>query len=542
MLKIFFLVFSFIISANAEKQTANAVPGEFVVKFKTDNKSTVSAMANRLRKQMGVEIKSVLPFLGVTVVKSNDDKNSLEKLKANPDVEIAEPNYIYTANYSFGTRSNDPALGKLWGMINSGQPDSKGQVGTPGMDINAINAWKIQTGSPDTIVAIIDTGVNYKGKDIAANMWVNEPEKNGKRGIDDDGNGYIDDIYGYNFVKDSGDPMDDNGHGTHCSGTIGAIGDDNYGIVGVAWKAKIMALKFLDEKGRGKLDQALKAFDYAIKMKAKVVSNSWAGGGNSETLKQAIQRTNEAGMLVVAAASNEANDNDVNPAYPASYDIPNIISVAAIDNRGALAKFSNFGKSSVHIAAPGVNIYSTVLKGYDFYSGTSMATPHVSGVGVLMASQYPDMTGVQIKQAILNSAKPLRNLRNKVSTGGIIDAYAALTLKTVGPDLEDPANWTSKMEYHLSTDHPYKPRLNNEWEINVPGANEISVYFPKIDTEYKFDTVKLYDSAGVLVQTLSGENSDLYSDIIKGNYVKIVLVTDKSVQKYGFDITNVSYR
>lgn len=544
---IFILLLSFVTAANAAKQEPKSIPGEYIVKFKND-KASVSILSNRVRTTLGMDIKTVLPNLGVTVLKLravaklNSEKSNLAALRANPDIAIAEPNYIYSINHSAGARSNDPLLSKLWGMINTGQADSSGRVGAAGIDINATNAWKIQRGSSEVIVAVIDTGVNYKSKDLAGNMWVNSAEKNGKKGVDDDGNGYIDDIHGWNFVKGTADPMDDHGHGTHCSGTIGAQGNDKYGIVGVAWKTKIMALKFLDAEGSGSLEDALLAIDYAVKNGAKVLSNSWSGGGFSETLKEAIERSNKAGAVFVAAAGNETNNNDVNETFPAGYDIPNVISVAAMDNKGQLASFSNFGKKKVHIAAPGVNIYSTIIKGYDSWSGTSMATPHVAGAAVLMASQYPNMSGVQIKAAILNAAKPNKNLRNKIITGGHLDAYNALMLKTIGQDPEDPTNWPNRMAYQLSSDHPYNPQLSNIWEVTVPNANEISVYFKKLDTEYQYDTVKLYDSAGKLIQSFSGENNDVYSDAIKGNYVKIVFETDKSVEKHGFDITTISYR
>lgn len=532
---IFFLLFSVSVFGKESK----FVPGEYVVKFKP-NKSGISVMSNQLRDQLGLEIKSTIPSQNITVFKSGDQKSSLATIKANPNVAIVEPNYIYTIN--LGIRTNDPKLSSLWGMLNTGQPDSEGQAGTPRMDINATEAWKIQTGSADPIVAVIDTGVNYKSKDLAENMWVNLAEKNGKKGVDDDGNGYVDDVYGWNFVKNSADPMDDQGHGTHCSGTIGAKGNDKHGIVGVAWKTRIMALKFLDNNGSGTLENALLAIDYAVKNGAKVLSNSWGGDDYSETLKEAIDRSYKAGAVFVTAAGNEANDNNANESYPASYDVPNVISVAAIDNKGQLASFSNYGKTKVHIAAPGVNIYSTILKGYDSWSGTSMATPHVSGAAVLMASQYPTMTGVQIKEAILNAAKPNKFVRNKVSTNGNLDVYSALMQIKVGPDPDDPTNWPNKMDYQLSTNHPYKPEQKNSWEISVPEAKEISVYLSRMDTEFRFDTVNIYDASGKLVQSLSGENSDTFTESVKGNYLKIVFETDKSVEKYGFDITKVHYR
>ncbi len=538
---IFFLLLSIAVSAKETK----SIPGEYVVKFKSSNKSTLSTLANQVKMQTGMEVKTMLPSLGVAVLKTNGEKFNIATLKQNSTIALIEPNYIYSINYQKGVKPNDPSLSKLWGMINIGQPDSVGQVGVPGVDINATNAWTVQTGSVDTIVAVIDTGVNYKSKDLAGNMWVNIAEKNGKKGVDDDGNGYVDDVYGWNFVpgaKDPSDPLDDQGHGTHCAGTIGAIGNDKYGIVGVAWKTRIMALKFLGADGSGSLEGALQAIDYATKNGAKVLSNSWSGGEYSEILKEAIERSHKAGALFVAAAGNNAANNDTSERYPANYDVPNVLTVAAIDNKGQLASFSNYGKNKVHIAAPGVNIYSTILKGYDSWSGTSMATPHVSGAAVLLASQYPTMSGVQLKETILNAAKPNKLLRNKVSTAGNLDAYAALMQTKVQPDPEDPYNWTSKMEYQLATEHPYKPEQNSTWEINVPSANKIALYFEKMDIEFKYDTVKLYDVNGKLVQILTGDNTDSFSEPISGNYVKVVFETDRSVEKHGFDITKIHYK
>jgi subtilisin family serine protease len=302
-----------------------------------------------------------------------------------------------------------------------------------------------------------------------------------------------------------------------------------------------MALKFLDNNGSGSLDNALKAIDYATKNGAKVMSNSWGGGGFSETLKQAIERSNQAGAIFIAAAGNESNNNDESPSYPASYDVPNIISVAAIDNQGKLANFSNYGKNLVHIAAPGVNIFSTTNKGYDSWSGTSMATPHVSGVAGLMFSQYPEMTNLQVKDLILKTARPLKGLKNKVKTAGLVDAYAALMQIVPAPDMNDPINWQT-VSYQLASEHPYKSETNSSWEISVPDAKEISIYFEKFQTEYRYDTLKVYDVNGNLIQTITGNESDSFTEVIPGNYAKIVLETDKSQEQYGFDISKIAFR
>ncbi|MCB0368196.1 MAG: S8 family serine peptidase [Bdellovibrionales bacterium] len=520
-----------------------SVPGEYIVTFK-NNKSPMTGLTKELAKRINSTVEVISRTARVAHVKT-DSKNTPEdiiaKIKKDPNVDIVEPNYIYHASYSFGQKSNDPLMSRLWGLNNSGQPDSNGQAGILGIDINAEKAWTIQTGSKDVIVAVIDTGVNYNNPDLKDNIWTNEAELNGKDGVDDDNNGYVDDIHGWNFADDKSDPMDNHGHGTHCSGTIGAKGNDGKGIVGVNWNTRIMALKFLDASGSGSLDNALKAIDYATQNGAKVLSNSWGGGGFSETLKAAIERSNKAGAVFVAAAGNESNNNDNRPTYPASYDVPNIISVAAIDNKGKLANFSNYGKSLVHVAAPGVNIYSTTLKGYDSWSGTSMATPHVSGVVALMEAQYPEMSNTEIKDWILKTARPLKSLKNKVKTSGLIDAYAALTKEVPAPDMNDPANWQF-MPYRLSSEHPYKASTKNTWEISVPNANEISVYFSKFKTEYRFDKVSLYDAEGTLVQEISGNEDESFSEVIKGNYVKVVFESDKSQEQYGFDVTKVAYR
>lgn len=530
------------IAAKDKKQEAESVPGEYIVKLKSGAvraQYTKEALALNLKSY----VKNQIEDLDLVVIKRPvfETKNAvIENLANNPMVEYVEPNFIYRINKT----PNDPMLGQLWGLQNLGAADSDGATGVTGVDVDAIRAWDIQTGSSDIVVAVIDTGVNYNHPDLKDNMWINEVEKNGEKGVDDDQNGIVDDIYGANFTnanEPNGDPLDDHGHGSHCSGTIGAKGDDGKGLVGVAWNTKIMALKFLSASGGGTLEGAVQAINYANKMGAKILSNSWGGGGFSQALKDVIDQSNERGALFVAAAGNDGANNDASATYPANYDVANVLSVAAINNRGQLASFSNYGRNKVHVGAPGVNVVSATTSGYESWSGTSMATPHVSGVAVLLASQEPQMTGVELKDRIMRTAKPIATLKTKVKSKGVANAYMALRNETPAPDMNDPEYW-NKTDKVLSSEHPYKDKTKLEWEIQIDGANEISLYFAKFDLENGYDFIELYDQSGKLVQKLTGNNDESFSNPIPGSKVRIVMTTDESQTKYGFDITKVAFR
>jgi thermitase len=516
-----------------------SVPGEYIVRLKQGQMQLKSIEA--LSQDLGSFVKSTIPSQNIVVIKRpvfEIQSSAIQALRQNNLVDIIEPNFIYHMNRV----PNDPKILQLWGLQNSGQKDSDGTVGKVGMDINAEKAWDIQTGSKKTIVAVIDTGVDYNHPDLAENMWTNKAELNGKAGVDDDGNGVIDDIHGYNAVTDGGDPLDDQGHGSHCSGTIGAKGNDGKGIVGVNWDVSIMAVKFLDKNGSGTLENAIKAIDYATKMGAKIMSNSWGGGGFSQTLLDSIKNSEAAGAIFIAAAGNDGSNNDTTPSYPASYEVSNIVSVAAHNNVGGIASFSNYGKKTVHIGAPGVNIYSTTGGAYDSFSGTSMATPHVSGVAALLWSNEPKLTAIQIKQRMLATARPVSSMSKKTVSGGVVDAYAALTNTLPAPDLNDPSNWpTVSLSYASAS--PYLKDANEEYQIQMAtGTKEFALYFDKFDTEGGYDLVKIYDSTGALVQTMSGENSESFSEPIKGSSAKIVFTSDASVEKGGWSITKAAIR
>jgi len=310
----------------------------------------------------GMTVKKSFKYTGIQVIKlppSMNVEKALGKLTIEPSIEYAEPNFIYR----ICDAPNDPMFNDLWGLHNTGQTG-----GTADADIDAPEAWDIHTGSEDVVVAVIDSGVDYTHEDLQGNMWVNQTEAMGTTGVDDDSNGYIDDIYGINAVNGSGDPMDNNGHGTHCAGTIGAVGDNNVGVVGVNWDVEIMALKFTSVTGSGYTSDAVECIEYVLDMhdrgvNIKVTSNSWGGGSYSQALYDAISALGDRGVLFIAASGNSNLNNDAVPHYPSSYDLYNIIAAAATDHDDALASFSNYGATSVDVAAPGVAILSTVPGG-----------------------------------------------------------------------------------------------------------------------------------------------------------------------------------
>ena len=525
-------------TAMSSMTQVSSVPGEYVVQLKKNKMTRMST--KQIELTLKSKIKSTIFGQSIVVIQKPVFENPeavIESLKKNELVEIVEPNYIYTINKI----SNDPLFEKLWGLSNVGQKDPAGQTGVAGVDINVEKAWDIQTGSADTVVAVIDTGIDFNHPDLKSNMWRNEAEANGTAGVDDDNNGVVDDIYGYNAVDNSGNPMDDQGHGSHCAGTIGAKGNDGVGVAGVNWDVQLMAVKFLDKNGSGTLENAIKAIDYATRMGAKIMSNSWGGGGFSQTLFDSIKRTQEAGAVFIAAAGNDGSNNDSRPAYPASYDISNIISVAAINNKGAKAEFSNYGKRSVHIGAPGVNILSTTGGKYSSFSGTSMATPHVAGVVALLWSNETQMNAAEIKNRILTTARRLPSLTGKSRTGGTVDAYSALMNIVPPPDENDPASWAS-VPMTVQSESPYKPNTAQNFDVKVPGAKQIAIYFEKFNTETTYDFVEIIDSKGNKVQTLSGANDESYSTVINGDSAGLYFKSDNSVEKTGWIVTKVAYR
>jgi subtilisin family serine protease len=414
--------------------------GELLVKFKS---GIISTSSLRLHRAVGASVMkrfNIMPDLEhVKLPKGLSVKDAILQYMSDPNVEYAEPNYMM----HIVQIPNDQYFSQQWALLNTGQFANS----TPNADISAPKAWDISTGSRDIIIAVIDSGIDYSHPDFVSNMWTNSGETNCFDGIDNDGDGYIDDCKGWNFFSNTNDPVDDNEHGTHVAGIIGAVGNNSIGITGVMWNVKLMPLKIFGADGTSDTAKEIAAIDYAISLKnrgenIKVINASFSRSGDfSIPEQQAIASANTAGLLFVTAAGNgggsfcddgDANNNDVSPCYPANYNLPNIISVAATDRNDRLASFSNFGSSSVHVAAPGAFILSTVptsilLNGYDFLYGTSMATAHVSGLAGLLYSYYNSFNLSQIRGMIMRYVDEKTALESGIYSKGRIDAYKAMS-------------------------------------------------------------------------------------------------------------------
>ena len=412
------------------RKLAPHASGRLILKFKQGIKSV---QIDQIKKDLGVFSTKTVGLTGAQIWKFSgiSVENALAKYGNSTFFEYIEPDHIVKAGAVTpnSTLPNDPSFSQLWGLNNTGQSG-----GTPDADIDAPEAWDIQKGNPNLVIGVIDTGVDYNHQDLVGNIWTNPNEIAGD-GIDNDSNGYVDDIRGWDFAYGDNDPMDVDGHGTHVSGTIAGKGNNGIGVTGVAWNAKIMPLKFLDDTGSGYISDAIFAIDYATSKGVKLTNNSWGGGGYSQSLYDAINAAGQQGALFIAAAGNDGTNNDVYPHYPSNYDLANIVSVAATTRNDQLVTLSNtggwwgsnYGLTTVDLGAPGHEIYSTTPGNtYSTYSGTSMATPHVTGAAALLWSQNPTWTAQQIKTTLMNTGDSLSSLAGKTVSGKRLNIYNAL--------------------------------------------------------------------------------------------------------------------
>lgn len=403
------------------------VRGELLVKFKPGVPRFVMEDIHR-----GVGARVLRGFRGdpllyhVRIPRGWDLEKALAYYQTRADVQYAQPNFIY---HLTETVPSDLNFSQQWGWKSA-----------DGADVGATFAWDKARGRFTVVVASIDTGVDYLHPDLGLNIWTNPQEAglNCYDGIDNDGNGFVDDCRGWNFVSKNNNPRDDNNHGTHTSGILGALTNNGLGVAGANWDVQIMPVKFLNASGSGFTSDAVDAIDYAVRNGASILNNSWGGTGFDPALLDAIKRARDAGVLFVAAAGNSGTDNDVYPFYPCDYsnflDPPsNIICVAATDANNNLAWFSNFSPISVHLGAPGDNILSTLTnQNYGWLSGTSMAAPHVAGAAALLKGCTSSLDYLSIKNILLGTARPNLSLALNTVTGGVVNYQAAIDFLLAG--------------------------------------------------------------------------------------------------------------
>jgi len=445
------------------------------------------------------------------LIKSSKTVSQMIKdLKNDPDILKVSPNYIRKTLII----PDDSDFGDQWGLYNTGQLVNglHKTGGIAGADIDAPAAWDISTGSSNVVVADIDSGINYNHPDLKANVWVNPGEIPGN-GIDDDDNGYIDDVYGIDTINGDSDPMDDYGHGTFTAGIIAAVSNNSKGVAGVCWHCKVMGIKALDSVGIGTDAAIIEAINYIIDMKEHhnidivAINASFGGYGSDSILKDAIEAAGNAGIVYVGASGNESNDNDSNPLYPASYNLTNIISVAASDNSDKLASFSNYGRSSVQLMAPGVNILSTYYDSsgdqYVSTDGTSASSPFVAGAVALVASVNPGETPNRWINRILSGADHIA--LDKVSAGRL-NLYGAITSNNLPPAIN---SLTSAQKTETS---PYKVTFSvsasdsdgikeYDWDFDSDGITDQVTHSPSAAYTYNRQgtykiTVRVVDNLG----------------------------------------------
>ncbi len=434
--------------SSAYAGTAEYVPGEVIVKYKDGlirSRESMNTLYDDARITSVRRLKGSLN--GFEQLRFNAEDTQMDDVvqtfMKNDAVEYVQPNYIlrslpvaeenvavspaagipcFFPGFPPGCEDSETPVTRP--VLNPAPADVVPPVADPSLSeayglskIGATSAWKANRGSKKIIVAVIDTGVDYNHEDLSFNVWRNpKPTQN--------------DVVGFDFVHNDGLPFDDNKHGTHTSGTVGAVGGNGKGVSGVSQRVSVMAIKFLSGQGSGTTADAIRAVDYAINHGAKVLSNSWGGHGNdnNQALFQAIERAKAKNVLFVAAAGNDGTDNDgSDPAYPAGFTNDNLIAVAATDRNDQMASFSNYGKKTTHLGAPGVGVYSTTPGGqYEALSGTSMACPHVAGAAALIWSKKPTLTYKQVKNILMSTADPVSSLAGRTVTGARLNVLKAL--------------------------------------------------------------------------------------------------------------------
>ncbi len=434
------------------------VPDQLLVKFHPGTPDYIVDAINASEgASVGQRFRLDADLRLIQLPEGSDVLAAAERYSGQAEVVYAEPNHIYR----IGLIPDDTRFGELWGMHNTGQSG-----GAFDFDIDAPEAWDEHTDSPAVVIGSIDTGIDEDHEDLAENMWTNPGEIPGN-GTDDDGNGFVDDVNGWDFVNNDNNPNDDNSHGSHTMGTAAGRGNNGKGVAGVTWSAQIMSIKVCNSFGSCPTNAIINGIDYATDNGAHVTSNSYGGGGFNQSMFDAISRANDAGVLFSAAAGNNNRNNDTSPFYPATYDLPNIISVAAMDRFGNRSSFSNYGATTVDLGAPGSSILSTnPNNAYGNKSGTSMACPHVTGAVAYLMGFNPTLPYLDYKQVLMDSVEPNDNLAGRAVSGGVLNLRKALDLMPplVIPEENDPPV--------ADPGGPYKGRAFNPITFDGSGSTD----------------------------------------------------------------------
>jgi thermitase len=559
--------------------------GEYVVKLDLDSPSfSKQETTNILQTAFGGKenfiSQKALSEDRVFLVKVKNEVLIQKVLKNNPEISLIDPNFIIRSFSNeevldFDFIPSDERFTQQWGFYNTKQRLDQRYEMTRGADMKILEAWNAEPRSIDAardiIVAVIDTGINKKHEDLKENLWKNPGEFGAWRPqsqddvdrapgcwdkscnmLDDDGNGLVDDIHGWNWVKfstensGSSDFHDDQGHGSHCAGVIGAK-HNQVGVSGINNKVQLMALKFLSKKGEGTLAGAIEAINYAVEKRADIINASWGGSQYSKILHETITRAGHSGTMFVAAAGNSSLNNDFFSSYPANLArVPGLTSVAATEFNNQRAYFSNYGRRNVHLSAPGHVIMSTVLgkRGYNYMSGTSMAAPHVSGLAAMMIGLYPEKFSRKpeaLKRYLMQTSTRTTSLNWQLASGGFVNAHnAVMGIVPVGNTKpEGTSGWKTRRASFRST-HPYEPDTNQTFEIKSRGAQWMRLKFGKYSLEEGVDQVELYDAEGNLFDTLTGIGENSLSRSVKGDKIIVKFKSDSNVNDWGYEIIGVS--
>ena len=445
---------------------------------------------------------------------------------------------------------NDPFLEQQWYFHNNGQVDSQGQDGLAGADIKIFPALEIFQPRGEVVLAVIDSGLDLNHEDISPDaLWVNVGESGlddqgrdrATNGLDDDGNGYVDDVHGWNLVAGKHDVQDRHYHGTHVGAILTALTNNNVGMAGGFSSIKLMLLKIFDLGGTADRPKIAEGIRYACENGARVVNASWGSGYRSDEIEAAIRFCHERGVLFVGAAGNSRKNMDVEPDFPSAYDLPNQVVVSATDNQDRPATFSNYG-TMIDIAAPGSYIFSLLPKSqYRAFSGTSQASPMVAGAAALLMAQEPWLSHMEVKKRLLESADQRRALKRWVPSAGRLNVYNLLAGKK-GDQLvpiEIP-QWKEK-DYSLESPHPYAYNMDETYEITVPGASFLRLHFEKFQFDKHDDTLTLISAKGEVIEHLNSSLGSFWSEPIPGEKVILRLRSNDKVNDWGFVINKLQF-